>query len=72
MSDSVIELSGKNEGIEWSISVYMNASMEYYSVVKVGSTLRVTSNRMLKDTARDEGCQCMADLLAEKMEDAHA
>lgn len=67
----VLELSGVSEGFAWKVSVQKTASGEFYALVKVGSTVRITHNFMLAESARDAGCFEMSDMLAEKMEESH-
>ena len=63
-------LTGENDGFQWSIQGRKSVDNRYYALVQVGSTKKVTNNTYVtQEAAKDAGCQLMADLLAELVDE---
>ena len=66
MADLPLSLSGKTEeGIEWSVEVKESGADSFRAVVKVGSTVKAIGKFVNPVSAKNAGCQLVADTLAE-------
>ena len=61
-------LSGKNDGFEWTVNVRPSLSGGYYALVRVGGTLMTTPNFDDPEECEAAGCSLMADTLAELLD----
>ncbi|MBK8421791.1 hypothetical protein [Candidatus Villigracilis saccharophilus] len=59
------ELSGKTNGIEWSIDLRRTPNGTYHALVKVGTSSAVSEDHLTKEEAKEDGCSMMADMLDE-------
>jgi hypothetical protein len=61
----MLEFSGENNGIKWSVEIKRTPNAQYHALVKVGTWTVISEDHLTAEQAKDDGCSMKASMLEE-------